>query len=46
MLDGPINPETIAVYVERLWTTIGKLLDTFTPAECANYFANAGYDAT
>ena len=32
--------------VEGLWTTIGKLLDAFTPAECANYFANAGYDAT
>ena len=32
--------------VERLWATIGKLLDAFTPAECANYFAAAGYDAT
>ena len=32
--------------VEGLWTTIGKLLDTFAPAECANYFAAAGYDAT
>ena len=32
--------------VEGLWTTIGKLLDAFTPAECANYFAAAGYDAT
>ena len=32
--------------VEGLWTTIGKLLDAFTPTECANYFAAAGYDAT
>jgi hypothetical protein len=26
-----------------LWSTIGKLLDLFTPAECANYIANSGY---
>ena len=32
--------------VEGLWTTLGKLLDTFTPTECANSIANAGYDAT
>ena len=32
--------------VEGLWTTIGKLLDAFAPAECANYFTAAGYDAT
>jgi transposase len=30
--------------VEGLWRTIGRLLDRFTPAECANYFAAAGYD--
>ncbi|MET3436625.1 hypothetical protein ABIC44_003783, partial [Sphingomonas sp. 1185] len=23
----------------------GAAIDTFTPAECANYFAAAGYDA-
>ncbi|MDR7040663.1 hypothetical protein J2X36_005450, partial [Methylobacterium sp. BE186] len=23
---------------------VGDLLDAFTPAECANYFAAAGYD--
>jgi transposase len=28
---------------EALWTTIGRLLDTFTPAECRNYLANSGY---
>jgi transposase len=28
---------------EALWTTIGKLLGTFTPAECTNYLVNSGY---
>jgi transposase len=32
--------------VDGLWTTIGCLIDTFMPQECANYFAAAGYDAT
>ena len=32
--------------VERLWTTIGQLLDAFTPDECRNYLTAAGYDAT
>ena len=31
--------------VDHLWTAIGRLLDLFTPAECRNYFAAAGYDA-
>ena len=31
--------------VEGLWATIGTLLDAFSPAECANYFAAAGYEA-
>ncbi len=31
--------------VEGLWNTIGALIDTFTPTECQNYFAAAGYDA-
>ena len=30
--------------VEGLWTAIGRLLDAFTPAECANYFEAAGYN--
>ena len=30
--------------VETLWNTIAELIDTFTPNECANYFASAGYD--
>ena len=28
---------------EMLWTTIGQLLHTFSPAECRNYFTNSGY---
>jgi transposase len=32
--------------VDGLWTAIGRILDVFTPRECANYFAAAGYDAT
>ncbi len=29
--------------VEALWTRIGALLDAFSPQECANCLANAGY---
>ena len=29
--------------VDALWNEIGKLLDTFSPTECANYFKAAGY---
>jgi transposase len=32
--------------VAGLWDAIGRLLDLFTPSECVNYFAAAGYDAT
>jgi len=28
---------------KALWTTLGGLLDTFTPAKCRNYLANSGY---
>lgn len=28
---------------EALWTTIGHLLEAFTPAECQNYLENSGY---
>ena len=31
--------------VDHLWRVIGDCLDAFTPAECTNYFAAAGYDA-
>ena len=30
--------------VPELWEAIGKATDNFTPAECQNYFAAAGYD--
>jgi transposase len=32
--------------VDGLWRAIGALIGRFTPEECANYFAAAGYDAT
>jgi transposase len=32
--------------IEDLWDRIGKLLDEFSAAECANYLANSGYAAT
>src|SRR5690349_11954608 len=32
--------------IETTWKRIGQLLDQFTPAECANYLANAGYAST
>ena len=31
--------------VDGLWKAVASANDTFTPAECANYFAAAGYDA-
>ena len=31
--------------VDGLWAAIAKTIDAFTPRECANYFAAAGYDA-
>jgi transposase len=30
--------------VDGLWHAIGRIVDTFSPVECANYFAAAGYD--
>jgi transposase len=32
--------------VSALWDAIGSLIDAFTPTECVNYFAHAGYDTT
>lgn len=31
--------------VQQLWRAIALAIDAFTPNECANYFAAAGYDA-
>ncbi len=30
--------------VDGLWSRIGALLRAFTPLECANFFAAAGYE--
>ena len=32
--------------VAGLWSAIGRIVDLFTAAECQNYFAASGYDAT
>jgi transposase len=29
--------------VEATWRRVGKLIDIFSPRECANYLANSGY---
>ena len=29
---------------DALWTSIGQLLDGFSPAECRNYLINSGYE--
>ena len=31
--------------IHGLREAIGRILDLYSPQECANYFANAGYDA-
>lgn len=35
--------KTAARTVATLWNALGDLIDRFTPQECANYLANAGY---
>jgi transposase len=30
--------------VEGLWNAIGRIVTTFAPTECANYFSACGYD--
>jgi transposase len=32
--------------VDGLWNAIGAILEAFTPTECANYFAAAGYSVS
>jgi transposase len=32
--------------IDALWATIGKLLDAFSPQECANYLRHSGYAST
>ena len=31
---------------DELWSTIGRLLKTISPTECANYLAHSGYGST
>ena len=31
--------------IDGLWNAIGETIDLFTPRECRNFFAAAGYDA-
>jgi transposase len=30
--------------IDGLWSAIGRIIETFNPTQCANYFAAAGYD--
>ena len=30
--------------IDGLWSAIGRIINTFNPTECANYFSAAGYD--
>lgn len=30
--------------IDGLWSAIGRIIETFTPTECANDFAVAGHD--
>jgi transposase len=36
--------KTAAWTVDDLWDAVAQILEAFTPRECANYFAAAGYD--
>jgi transposase len=36
--------KTAARNVDDLWDAIAQGIETFTPTECQNYFAAAGYD--
>ena len=39
-------PRPESVMLDGRYTAIGRLVDVFTPDECARYFAAARYDAT
>ena len=36
--------KTAARTVDELWDAVAQSIETFTPTECQNYFAAAGYD--
>jgi hypothetical protein len=41
---APSNLRTAAERtVDGLWHAVGRIIDTYTPAESSNYFAAAGY---
>jgi transposase len=42
-LKAPLRKAAARTKEDPLRTTIGRLLDTITPAECRNYLANSGY---
>ena len=31
--------------IDQLWEAIAQIIQTYSPKQCANYFAAAGYDA-
>jgi len=35
--------EAAARTLEALWQTIGRMIDRFTPTECANYIRHCGF---
>ncbi len=39
----PLLRAAVARTIDALWSTIGHTLQALSPAECANYFANAGH---
>ena len=41
----PTLRQPTAPTVDRFWRVIGERLDAFTPDECPNHFAVAGYHA-
>ena len=45
-MPSPLLRKAAERTIDGLWAAIGRLIDTFTPSECANYFTAAGVDAT
>jgi transposase len=43
---GPFTTRGLTAELAARGIKSGRLVDTFTPSECANYFAAAGYDPT
>ena len=44
MAFSKLKAKTAARTVDDLWDAIAQGINTFTPTECQNYFAAAGYD--